>query len=155
MKINITKKEYRTLLDIIYIADWVLHSHDIEERTDTQEYEAVFQKLLALAEEMGCGDLVEYAKEDGKYYPNFNFETESIAEQFIQEFENNSFWEELTMRLARRDVIQQKQVASAADLPEEEWFLALSDAEQKWINEFNSHDLDRLTIGSNPKSVSH
>lgn len=155
MKINFTKKEYRALLDIIHIADWVFHAHDTEGRTDTQEYDEVFQKLLAVAEEMGCGDLVDYVKEEDKYYPNFNFESESIAEQFIQEFENNSFWEELTARLARRDVIKAKHAESAVEIPEEEWLTALSAAEEKWITEFDSHDLDRLTIDRTQTSEAH
>jgi len=31
MKINITKKEYRTFLEIFQIADWVLHSYETDE----------------------------------------------------------------------------------------------------------------------------
>jgi hypothetical protein len=148
MKINFTKKEYRTLLDIIHIADWVMHAHDTEGRTDTQEYETLFQKLFSFAEEMGYDDLIEYAKEDDKYYPNFNFESESLAENYIQEFENNSFWEELTSRLARRDVLKAKNAESAAELSEEEWFQSVIEAEEKWIKEFDEFDLDRIAVKS-------
>ena len=146
MKINVTKKEYRTLLDIIHIADWVLHAHDTEGRTDTQEYQELFQKFFALAEEMGYDDLIQLSKEDSKYYPTFNFESESVAENLIQEFENNSFWEELTSRLARRDVMKEKNAQSVADLSDEEWFEAMTTAEEKWVKEFDSHDLDRISV---------
>ena len=27
MKINFTKREYAALLDVIYLTDWMLHSH--------------------------------------------------------------------------------------------------------------------------------
>ncbi len=146
MKINFTKKEYRTLLDIIHIADWVMHAHDTEGRTDTQEYEELFQKLFSFAEEMGFADLIQLSKEDGKYYPTFNFESESVAENLIQEFENNSFWEELTSRLARRDVLKEKHTESAAELSEEEWFALMSKAEEKWVKEFDEFDLDRISV---------
>lgn len=155
MKINFTKKEYRTLLDIIHIADWVLHAHDTEGRTDTQEYEALFQKLFSLAEEMGYADLIQVSKEDGKFYPTFNFESESVAEDLIQEFENNSFWEELTSRLARRDVLKEKNAESVAELSDEEWFSAMTVAEEKWVKEFDEFDLDRVVVDQAVKGVLH
>lgn len=71
------------------IADWVLHAHDTEPRTDTQNFEELFQKLLSFAKEMGCDDLVEF-EEDKEYHPTI--ELESAVEEFIEEFENNTFW---------------------------------------------------------------
>jgi hypothetical protein len=146
MKINFTKKEYRALLDVIQIADWVINSHETEEREDTEEFDALFQKLLSHAEEMGFAGLVERSSKDGKYYATFNFETESVSEQLIQEFENNSFWEELIARLGRRDALKDKEAPSIVEVSEEEWFSALTAAEQKWAKEFEENDLDRLVV---------
>ena len=38
MKINITKKEYQTLLDMLYLSDWVLHAHSEEKSEETKSY---------------------------------------------------------------------------------------------------------------------
>jgi len=45
-------------------------------------------------------------------------------------------------------VIKEKNVESAAELSEEEWFEAMNQAEEKWITEFDAHDLDRIEVKS-------
>ena len=49
MKIEITKKEYRALLDVFHIADWVLHSYKTEEGPETEEYRNLEQKFFSFA----------------------------------------------------------------------------------------------------------
>lgn len=155
MKINFTKKEYRSLLEVIQIADWVLHAHDNEPRKDTQSIENVFQKILAHADEMDCGDLVELETESGEYYLSHDFESASDAEQFIQEFENNTFWEELISRLSERDVLKNAKATDLADIELKARFSALSDAEEKWSNEFSEFNLDRLYVDETTGKIIH
>jgi hypothetical protein len=119
MKIHFTKKEYRALLDIIQIADWVMHAHDIQEKHETAYYRELFQKFYSFAKEMGFEDLIEFAKENGEYYPTRKFEDESMADPLIQSFENKSFWDNLIDRLAERDALKEKQVDSFAELDPE------------------------------------
>lgn len=155
MKINFTKKEYRALLDIIQIADWVMYAHDVEEKKETEEYRYLFQKIYSFAKEMGFDDLIEYVKEDGKFYPTRKFEDESMADPLIQNYENKSFWEELINRLAQRDVLKEKQIDSLAKLSEEELIVTISKAEEKWVKEFEAHDLDRISVNQTFNDVVH
>ena len=55
MKINVTQDEYRHLIDMIYIADWVLTSYKSEEGPEIKQYQDVMQKFYALAKDMGMG----------------------------------------------------------------------------------------------------
>ena len=146
MKINFTKSEYRILLDVIYMADWILHAHDTEDRSDTKEYSELFQKLMAYAKDMGCEDLVDFDKQDNKYAESFSFEEQSLALGYIDEFENNSFWEELISRLARRDALIELKTDNAQDVDREKLYTAIGNAESKWSKEFAAFDLDRLRI---------
>jgi phage pi2 protein 07 len=155
MKINFTKKEYRFLSDIIHIADWIMNSHSVEQRKETEEHEAVFQKLLSFAKEMGYEDLIECVKGNGKYYPTHKFENESVAHQFIDEFQEDIFWEELISRLARRDLLKEKQVGSVAELSDDEWISGMTNAEEKWVKEFEEFDLDRISVNQSFKDVVH
>lgn len=155
MKINFTKKEYRSLLDIIHIAYWVMYAHKVGDRKDTQEYEALFQKILSFADEMGCRDLVEYVKENGKYYPTQQFESETVARELIDEFQTENFWEELISRLARRDLLKEKQVSSVAELSDDEWISGMTKAEEKWVKEFETFDLARISVNQSFKDVIH
>lgn len=91
MKINITKKEYVKLLDVFYIADWILHGFDSDDREDTKEYRDLEQKFLNYAKDYGVDDLVNEDIEDGQFYPTRKFEDESPAMGFIKKYEENSF----------------------------------------------------------------
>jgi len=77
------------LLDLIHMADWILHAHDSEPRNDTKEYSDLIQKLMSYAKDMDCGDLIEFDKSLGEYFATSKFETESAAEEYIEEFEDN------------------------------------------------------------------
>jgi hypothetical protein len=153
MKINFTKKEYRSLLEAMQIADWVLHAHEIEPRTDTKKFEELFEKLLALANEMGCKDLVELEEDDNKYYPAI--ELESAVEEFIEEFESNTFWEELVSRLSERDVLRKAKMTELMDIETKERISLFSEAEEKWTKEISSFGLDRICVDESVGKIIH
>jgi hypothetical protein len=116
MKINFTKSEYQILLDVIYMANCILHAHDTEDRSDTKEYSDLFQKLMSYANDMGCEDLVNFDEQQKNYAESFIFEEESPALDYIDEFENESFWSELISRLARQDALIELKVNNPQDV---------------------------------------
>ena len=61
------------------MADWILHAHDTEDRSDTKEYSDLFQKLMSYAKDMGCEDLVNFDKQQRNHAESFTFEEESPA----------------------------------------------------------------------------
>ena len=101
MKINFTKNEYRQLVTMIEIADWVMNAHDSEEREDTKEYRILRNKILAFADEMGMKGC--YEKEGDTYYETLEYEENSEQSLFIEAFEEDSFWEQLISKLVSRD----------------------------------------------------
>ncbi len=141
MKINFTKSEYRTLLNVIYMADWILHAHDTEDRSDSGEYYNLFQKLMSHAMAMDCEDYVVFDEEQKQYSQSYLFEEESPALEYIDKFENDSFWGELISRLARRDVL-----GDLGNIETEEMFVAISEAEDKWSKEFEAFGLSRIRL---------
>lgn len=104
MKIHLTKKEYRLLLDLLYISEWVLLATRIEETEDTKPYKAVLQKLLSFADDYGFSEEVEYAREFEEFMFTRKFEDESAAHRFIDEYDDYTFWDELANRLAQLEM---------------------------------------------------
>jgi hypothetical protein len=49
MKINFTKKEYRLLLDMVEIAEWVLNAHKSDPSDEIKKYSDLYQKILSYA----------------------------------------------------------------------------------------------------------
>ena len=146
MKINFSKKEYLALLNLIEISDWVLHAHVVGEREDTKEYSELIQRILSYAKEMGYSSLVEYDKELGAYFSTREFEEDSESRKYIEEFENNCFWEELIARLADRDALEKSGKSSMDEIELSERFALLGEAENKWATELEAHGLSRLKI---------
>lgn len=155
MKINITKKEYRLLLEILHMASWVMHAHETNDLDDTAAYDQVTQKLMSYAKEMDCEDLINCHKVDGSYSVTSKMEEESMSKQFIVDFINDTFWEELIARLTDRDVMKANKVKSLLDIDREKRFDDIHKAEEKWREEFSTFDLDRLVIDAKESGTVH
>ncbi len=147
MKIEITKEEYIDLLDLLHMASWVLVSHKTNVDPRIEKYDFIIQKFYALAGEMGRGDLIEYDPERGKYHPTKAFEDASRSLEFIDDFVDRSFWDELTIRFAERDAARQVGGYEGLELLSHEDRHTLEDPlEERYAEEFNERGIERLEI---------
>ena len=147
MKIDITNEEYVDLLDLLHIANWVLVSHKTTIDPRVEKLEMIIQKFYALAQGMGYGGLVEYDPARGKYRPTKTLEDTSRSLEFIDEFVDHSFWDELIVRFAERDAARQAGGYEKLDLLNHEDRHAFVDPfEQRYADEFNERGLERLEI---------
>ncbi|AGA68228.1 hypothetical protein Desdi_0701 [Desulfitobacterium dichloroeliminans LMG P-21439] len=147
MKINITKKEYIKLLDVFYIADWIMHAFYSEDKLETKVYRDLEQKFLSLAKEYGVDDLVEKENDEELYSPTRKFEDESLAMDFIEEFEKESFWDELIDQLSTRDLIE-KHGSDAMRLVFEDEKInnEFEDLREKYSSEFEENGVKKLRL---------
>lgn len=147
MKINFTKKEYKFLLDILYIADWVLNAHKVEEDPRTEAYKILEQKIFSYAKDTGFENLIEYAPDHKEYFPTKEYEETGPAMEFIEEFENDTFWDQLINRLAERDLIRQVGgIENLSNLSFENRIEKTFPLEEKYATEFETNGLDNLKI---------
>lgn len=147
MKIEITREEYLLLLDMLYMATWVLDAHTYGGQHDeTEPFHALEQKMLGLAEEFGVTDeWVEWADDLEAYLHTLKYEEERSVLNHILQFEEDTFWSELTDRLARRDLTEEY----GRDLEEidpDEWYPPYENLVQSYLEEFESHGLMTLRI---------
>ena len=99
MKLELTPKQYRRLLDMAYIGNWILNSTRGDDRF--RDYDEVESLLFSKAPEVGMPTLAEtYA---GEVIPSRAFAEGGIHEA-IMEYENNVFFDILAEDLARRDM---------------------------------------------------
>ncbi|MEW6274878.1 MAG: hypothetical protein AB1556_07160, partial [Bacillota bacterium] len=93
MEINFTKQEYELLLEVLYIADWILNAFSEDREND--RYKKLGQKILACAKEFGLGNFVRWDPDFQEYDYTREFEEKSPVMEFIEEFEEDTFWNEL------------------------------------------------------------
>jgi hypothetical protein len=99
MNIELTKKEFRRLLDMVYIGNWVLNSTRGNDRFT--DYDQVESRIFAHCGKAGMPSLVEIR--GGQLLPSTAFENGGIHEA-IADYEDTVFFEILAEELARRDM---------------------------------------------------
>jgi hypothetical protein len=72
MKINFTKKEYRKLVELLHLGDWMLHSHDVQENPETRAHRNLRDKVFAYAAQMGCENIIQ--RQAAGYFETPEFE---------------------------------------------------------------------------------
>jgi len=146
MKINFTKNEYRLLLDIAYLGQWMLQAYESDLSSEDDEYEMLVQKIYSFGKEMGFGDLVESSEKLNKFYPTRLYEDESGIHDKIDQYNDDTFWDELINRLAERDAHADAE-ASTQEITSVEDFLKLSAPhESRYAQEFSENGLRNITI---------
>ena len=99
MNIELTSKEFRRLLDLVYIGNWILNS--TRENDRFEDYDLLEEKIFALCKQQGMKSLIQVY--DGRIYPSRAYEEGGIHEA-IADYEDAVFFEILAEELARRDM---------------------------------------------------
>lgn len=146
MKIELTKNEYRLLLDFVFMADWMIHSHHPDRRSDVEAYDMLLQKLYSVAREMGCGEFVHADRQTNEYSPTRHYEETTRAFELIEEYGDDTFWDALISRLAERDVYEQVEKNRRDNMGIEEYWERSEPIEEAYYEEFRRHALDRLRL---------
>ena len=136
MNIDLTEKEYRRLLDLVYIGNWILNSGRGTDRFE--DYDLLQEKLFALSPRAGMRSLAESWQ--GHVFPSKAYEEGGIHEA-IADYEDAVFFDILAEELARRDMIEENR--DQEDLTE------LSNRMNDYMDEFEKNGIDRLTVADN------
>lgn len=133
MELNLSKKQFRRLLDLVYIGNWILNSTRGDQRfTDYDEVESLVFAKAALE---GMPSLAELYQ--GEIVPSRAFVEGGIHEA-IAEYENNVFFDILAEDLARRDM---------DDAPiDESNYAELASRIDAYIAEFEEHGTDNILV---------
>ena len=133
MNIELSKKQFRRLLDLVYIGNWILNSTRGDQRF--RDYDEVESLLFSRAILEGMSSLGELYQ--GEIVPSQAFVEGGIHEAIL-EYENNVFFEILAEDLARRDM---------DDAPiDESNYAELASRIDAYINEFEEHGTDNILV---------
>ncbi len=133
MKLDLTTKQYRRLLDMVYIGNWVLNSTRGDDRF--RDYDEVESILFEQASAEGMAVLAEIW--EGEVVPSRAFVEGGIHEAII-EYENNVFFDILAEDLARRDMEQEN--VDQSDTNE------LLERMEEYMTEFELHGTDHISL---------
>ena len=133
MNIELSKKQFRRLLDLVYIGNWILNSTRGDQRF--RDYDEVESLLFARAALEGMPALAELYQ--GEIIPSKAFVEGGIHEA-IAEYENNVFFDILAEDLARRDMND--------PLIDESNMAELTSRMEVYISEFEKNGTNNITV---------
>ncbi|MBE6969945.1 MAG: hypothetical protein E7442_07520 [Ruminococcaceae bacterium] len=133
MTIELTEKEFRRLLDMVYIGNWILNSCRDNDRFE--DYDLLEEKLFALCPEHGMRSLVQRWR--GRSYPSRAFEEGGIHEA-IADYEDAVFYDILAEELSRRDM-------DAERIPQEDMD-ELSRRMEEYYTEFEENGIENIKV---------
>lgn len=148
MKVTFTPKEFRQLLELVHLGMWAVTGYQGEETAAAKRYLAFDQKLLGLAREFGCADLVE-ERDDGSLQPAEKLSEDERLRDIQNEFQNDVFWHELVARLADRELASDdtKRTMETPGLePPPTSDERLKKIEDRYWKEFEKNDLAHVVV---------
>jgi len=101
MIIDLTKKQYEALLQLVYIGNHVAN-YNRSERID--EFDALEQAVFSRSREFGGSSLVRMEGDLDHCFPTEKLTV--MAGAFIDEYNDANFWDIITNSLARRDLVE-------------------------------------------------
>ncbi len=128
MQIELTNKEFRRLLDLVYIGNWVLNSTRGDDRF--ADYDDVESKIFALSPALS-------EPWNGTVVPSRAYAEGGIHEA-IAYYEDNVFYEILAEELSRRDM-------DYVDITAENYDEIMQRME-KYMTEFQLSGVDHLVL---------
>ncbi|MCI2055632.1 MAG: hypothetical protein LKJ86_00660 [Oscillibacter sp.] len=133
MKIELTEKQYRYLLDLVYIGNWVMNS--TRENDRIREYDQVESLIFSHAPLHGMKPLTE--RLDGELIPSRAFADGGIHE-VIEDYEDVTFYEILAEEMALRDM-------NGEPLTREN-YEQLMERIDDYLDEFDEHGTDHISV---------
>lgn len=132
MNIELTDKEFRRLLDLVYVGNWILNSTRGSDRFD--DYDKVQEKLFSLCPK-SMRSLIDIW--EGRVFPSKAYEEGGIHDA-IADYEDAVFFDILAEELSRRDMSDEG--ISQDDVRD------LSRRMNAYMSEFEKNGIENLTI---------
>lgn len=133
MTVEMSSKEFRRLIDLVYIGNWILNSARGEDRFE--DYDILQEKLFSLCPQAGMEALTELWR--GHIVPSKAYREGGIHEA-IADYEDAVFFDILAEELARRDM-----EGDGIDMADE---AELVGRMEEYYQEFEQHGIDNLTV---------
>ena len=133
MELHLTGKQYRRLLDLVYIGNWVLNSTRGDDRI--RDYDQVESLIFSHCLDHGMAQLIELY--NGEIIPSRAFAEGGIHEA-IMAYEDVTFFEILAEELALRDLDADRATAENYD--------EVMERMEEYMGEFEAHGTDHINV---------
>ncbi|MCD9025464.1 hypothetical protein [Cohnella silvisoli] len=141
MKLELTKKQYRDLIELLFLGNWMANASRTGAEGDErlEKYEEIQNYVISQAKHFQAEDVVK--AEGNEFYTTMDFE-ESLM-PIVEEYDEYTFWEQISMKLAKRDLL--REIGPVRQLKEEHRE-RMYEIEEQYETEFEKNGLKNLEI---------
>ena len=139
MNVQLEPEEFRKLIELAYLGEWLINAHHDTEFQD-ESASAVVQRLLASQPLDGVGQ----DDETREYFMREEW-VEELYDKYILDYDDHVFWDELTERLAQRDLARRRGVPMD-QVNRDDDLLELRPIEERYRQELEDNGVERLDI---------
>lgn len=149
MHLRLSDQELATLVEMVSLAANVASWNQKEEANDqVSAFEELESKILEKAGHSGLGDWIEFDEESQRFRVKQEKEEQLFYHECYDEFRNESFWDELAVRLSDRDLARAIGLKKWEAMTEEERRARTADMEKRYWEEFSKRGVDRVFLVS-------
>lgn len=151
MHIRFTDQELATLVEMLSLAANVA-SWNQKPTSDGKitEFENFESRILEKAAQNGLGSLIEFDQETQRFRVKKDVEENLFYHECYEEFRNESFWDELTVRLADRDLVKSIGLKAWEAMSEEQRRAKTVAWEKRYWQEFSKNGIERVIVMAPP-----
>lgn len=151
MHLRLTDRELATLVEMVSLAANVASwNHKDGASAAISVFEDLESKILEKAGHSGLAEWIEFDEETRRYRIREEVEERLFSNECYEEFRNESFWEELAIRLADRDLARAIGYEAWEKLTEEERRARTAAWEKRYWEEFTKFGVERVVVVNPP-----
>lgn len=151
MHLRLSDQELATLVEMVSLAANVASWNQKESANDRiASFEDLESKILEKAGHSGLGDWIEFDEESQRFRIKQEMEEQLFYHECYDEFRNESFWDELAVRMADRDLARAISLAAWEKLSEEDRRARTTVWEKRYWEEFSKRGVERVVVVTPP-----
>ena len=148
MEIKLTKEQYENLLKLVYLGNWMVNAIRSGAEGDEQieKYNEIEQYIFSFAKKFGLEKYIEFDEKYNQFFPTRELEQNPEVEKYLQDYNEEIFWQELAERLGTRDFVRKYSKEAIEKMDPEERFLKHQEFIIKYEEEFEKNGIENLEI---------
>lgn len=151
MHLRLTDQELATLVEMVSLAANVASWNHKEKASEKiAEFEDLESKILEKAGHSGLAEWIEFDEESRRFRIREEIEQRLFYSECYEEFRNESFWDELAIRLADRDLARAIGFQAWEKLTEEQRRARTTSLEKRYWDEFSKNGVERIVVVAPP-----
>ena len=141
-EIRFTPQQYEDLLKLVYLGNHLVNNYRSDQ--PLERFDALESYIFSQAKDFGLAWAMDMDEETGEVYPSQEFGQSEDISLGIDDFLENSFWDELLNRLTSRDLFRKYGQQTVETMTVEELKNREEPVRERYAREIEANGLENL-----------